>query len=61
MSNEQILVIYNALLVRSANGKLKRNMTKEVAYLVLVSLDIVQCIWKRSKNTRAMQLASIVS
>ena len=50
-SNEQRMAIYTALLKRSVNGKLRRNMTQEVASIFSVSLRTVQRIWKRGKNT----------
>lgn len=44
-------VIYNALLEKSVNGKLKRDTTKEVSELFSVPIRTVQRVWKRAKDT----------
>ena len=50
MSNEQRHAVCLALLQRSANGKLKKYTTKEVASLFSVPMRTVQRIWKLSKK-----------
>lgn len=51
LSNEQRWVIYNALLERSVDGKLKRNTSKEIAALFSLPSFTVRRIWKQAKET----------
>lgn len=50
LCNEQRKLIYNALLERSVNGKLKKKTTREVSTLFDVNIRCVQRIWKRSQQ-----------
>ena len=49
--NESRRQIYQALLARSTNGKLKRHVTKEVAKLFGVRHRIVQHVWRQGKSS----------
>lgn len=49
--NELRRLIYQALLARSTNGKLKRHVTREVAELFGVRLRTVQRLWQRGKSS----------
>lgn len=51
LSNEQRREIYNALLEKSVDGKLKRKTTTEVSNLFSVNLRTIERIWRQSKNT----------
>ncbi|KAL7158342.1 hypothetical protein ABFS83_02G136600 [Erythranthe nasuta] len=52
LSNDKRRAIYNILLQKSINGKLKRGVTKMVALQFSVSLRTVQRIWKQSDKGR---------
>ncbi|KAJ0265244.1 hypothetical protein HA466_0015680 [Hirschfeldia incana] len=51
LSNVERWAIYNALLERSHDGKLKTNTTRLVSELFLVSIRTVHRIWKQAKET----------
>ncbi|GAA0173619.1 hypothetical protein LIER_27198 [Lithospermum erythrorhizon] len=51
LSYNQRLMVYNVLLQKSVNGKLKKKHTNEVSDLLKLSLKTVQRIWKQHKNT----------
>ena len=51
MSDAERWNVYNALLERSVNGKLKRITTKDVSDLLSIPMQTVQKIWRQAKNT----------
>lgn len=51
LTNHQRRNVYNALLERSVEGKLKNNTTKEVSELLSVHIRTVQRIWKQGKDS----------
>lgn len=54
LTNVEHWAIYRALLEKSCNGKLKKNMTKEVQEMFnLEKIRMVQRIWKIHKETLA--------
>ena len=54
MTDKQKKDIYEALLERSARGKLQRTSTSVVADLFHVSQRSVQRVWNRAKKCRAL-------
>ena len=50
LSNQQRHAVYDALLERSVDGKLKKDTTKIVAELFSLNIRTIQRIWKRGKN-----------
>ncbi|KAL3624852.1 hypothetical protein CASFOL_031520 [Castilleja foliolosa] len=50
LSNDKLKAIYNTLLLKSINGKLKRGATKMVAAQFSVHIRTVQRIWSRSEK-----------
>ncbi|KAL6622613.1 hypothetical protein ACP70R_032492 [Stipagrostis hirtigluma subsp. patula] len=56
LSDEERQQIYEALLLRSVNGKLKKRTTRIVATLFNVNRYYVQSIWRKAKKCRAAGL-----
>lgn len=50
LSNAHRRIIYEALLEKSVDGKLKKGVTKSVALEFSVPIHTVQRIWKAAEN-----------
>jgi len=61
LTNEQRQQIYEALLTLSNGGKMKKNTTTEVAQIFNVKRSLVQAIWRRAKECRALGISVDVS
>jgi transposase-like protein len=61
LTNEQRQQIYEALLTLSNGGKMKKNTTTQVAQIFNVKRSLVQAIWRRAKECRALGISVDVS